>query len=189
MAGKKVGILALQGAFIEHENCLRKCGAQPRQIRTGQELAEVEGLIIPGGESTAIGKLMQAYGLDEKIKDRCEQGMPIWGTCAGMILLAREIVQTEQPGLKLMDMAVRRNGFGRQVDSFETELEVTGIGQCRGVFIRAPYVEKVWGEARILAYYQERIVMVQEAKRLATAFHPELTGDLSIHRYFLEMLP
>jgi 5'-phosphate synthase pdxT subunit len=180
--------LALQGAFIEHEVALRKCGALPRQVRTVQDLEQVEGLILPGGESTTIGKLMQAYGMDEKIKTRCVEGMPIWGTCAGMILLAREIVAMNQTGLQLMDMAVRRNGFGRQVDSFETELEVAGVGRCRGVFIRAPYVEKVWGETRILAYYQERIVMVQEGNRLATAFHPELTEDLSIHSYFLEML-
>ncbi|MCX5779432.1 MAG: pyridoxal 5'-phosphate synthase glutaminase subunit PdxT [Firmicutes bacterium] len=188
MAGRKVGILALQGAFVEHEAALRKCGALPIQVRTIQDIEQVEGIILPGGESTTIGKLMQTYGLDEKIKTRCAQGMPIWGTCAGMILLAQEIAGSKQPGLQLMDMAVRRNGFGRQVDSFETELEVTGVGHCRGVFIRAPYVEKVWGDARILAYYQERIVMVQEGNRLATAFHPELTEDLSIHRYFLEML-
>jgi 5'-phosphate synthase pdxT subunit len=188
VAGRRLGILALQGAFIEHEVALRKCGALPQQVRTGQDLEQVEGLILPGGESTTIGKLMQAYGLDEKIKTRCAEGMPIWGTCAGMILLAREIVAMNQTGLQLMDMAVRRNGFGRQVDSFETELEVAGVGHCRGVFIRAPYVEKVWGETRPLAYYQERIVMVQEGNRLATAFHPELTEDLSIHSYFLEML-
>lgn len=188
MVGKKVGILALQGAFIEHEASLRRCGALPRQVRNGQDLVQVEGLIIPGGESTTIGKLMQTFGLDEKIKARCAAGMPIWGTCAGMILLAREIVEMNQTGLQLMDMAVRRNGFGRQVDSFETELDVVGVGRCRGVFIRAPYVEKVWGQARVLAYYQDRIVMVQEGNRLATAFHPELTDDLSIHSYFLEMI-
>ena len=188
MAGKRIGILALQGAFIEHEASLRKCGASPRQVRTAQEMDEIEGLIIPGGESTTIGKLMQAYGLDEKIKAKHAEGMPIWGTCAGMILLAKEIAEIEQVHLSLMDIGVRRNGFGRQVDSFETELEVAGIGQSRGVFIRAPYVDKVWGEARVLAYHQERIVMVQEGKLLATAFHPELTEDLSIHSYFLEML-
>jgi len=187
VAGKKIGILALQGAFIEHEVALHKCGACPRQVRTAQELDEIEGLIIPGGESTTIGKLMQAYGLDAKITARHAEGMPIWGTCAGMILLAKEIVEIEQVHLSLMDIRVRRNGFGRQVDSFETELEVEGIGRSRGVFIRAPYVDKVWGEARVLAYYQERIVMVQEGKLLATAFHPELTEDLSIHSYFLEM--
>jgi 5'-phosphate synthase pdxT subunit len=188
VAGKRIGILALQGAFIEHEDSLRKCGACPIQVRTAQEMEEIEGLIIPGGESTTIGKLMQAYGLDDKIKARHAEGMPIWGTCAGMILLAKEIDEFEQEHLNLMDIRVRRNAFGRQVDSFETELDVVGIGRSRGVFIRAPYVEKVWGEARVLAYHQERIVMVQEGKLLATAFHPELTEDLSIHNYFLEMI-
>ena len=188
MAGKRVGVLALQGAFIEHEAALQKCGAESRQIRTVQDMDDIDGLIIPGGESTTIGKLMLAYGLIQKVRNRHAEGMPIWGTCAGMILMAREVVEIEQVRLDLMDIAVRRNGFGRQVDSFETELQVEGINHCRGVFIRAPYVEKVWGEARILAYHQERIVMVQEGKLLATAFHPELTDDPSIHRYFLEML-
>lgn len=149
---------------------------------------DIEGLILPGGESTTIGKLMQEYGLIEKIRARHAEGMPIWGTCAGMILLAREIAEMDQVSLGLMDIAVRRNGFGRQVDSFETELKVEGINHCRGVFIRAPYVERVWGDAQILAYYEDKIVMVQEGKLLATAFHPELTDDPSIHSYFLEML-
>jgi pyridoxal 5''-phosphate synthase, glutaminase subunit Pdx2 len=188
VAGKKVGVLALQGAFIEHETALRKCGALARQIRTPEEIDGIDGLIIPGGESTTIGKLMQAYGLIEKIQSRQAEGMPIWGTCAGMILLAREIVDMDQISLNLMDIAVRRNGFGRQVDSFETELKVEGVNHCRGVFIRAPYVERVWGETRILAYHQDKIVMVREDKLLATAFHPELTDDPSIHGYFLEML-
>jgi 5'-phosphate synthase pdxT subunit len=187
VAGKKIGILSLQGAFIEHEAAVRKCGANPWQIRTALELDEIEGLIIPGGESTTIGKLMQAYKLEDKIKARYAEGMPVWGTCAGMILLAKEIADFEQPHLGIMDMRVRRNGFGRQIDSFETELEIEEIGPSRGVFIRAPYVEKVWGETRVLAYRQEKIVMVQEGKLLATAFHPELTDDLSIHDYFLKM--
>lgn len=188
MAGKRVGVLALQGAFVEHEAALQKCGARPCQVRTVQDIDEIEELIIPGGESTTIGKLMHAYGLIEKIQKRYAEGMPIWGTCAGMILLAREVVGMEQVHLNLMNIAVRRNGFGRQVDSFETELQVEGINHCRGVFIRAPYVEKVWGNARILAYHQDKIVMVQQGTLLATSFHPELTDDPSIHDYFLEML-
>ncbi len=189
MVGKKIGVLSLQGAFIEHEDSLQKCGAQPQQIRKAQDLDEVEGLIIPGGESTTIGKLMQVYGLDEKIRSRYEEGMPIWGTCAGMILLAREIADQQQPSLNLMDIRVKRNAFGRQVDSFETELEVAGIGPSRGVFIRAPYVEKKWGDVKVLASYQDKIVMVQQGRLLATAFHPELTDDLSIHSYFIQMIP
>ncbi len=186
MAGKKVGILALQGAFIEHEQAIKKCGAEAYQIRTREELEKVDALIIPGGESTTIGKLMKATQLAEKIIEKYQQGMPIWGTCAGMILLAKEIVDMQQPGLKLMNITVRRNAFGRQVDSFETELEIDGLGSCRGVFIRAPYVQKVAGEARVLAYHDGKIVMVEEGKLLATAFHPALTQDASIHDYFLK---
>lgn len=186
MAGKKIGILALQGAFIEHEQAIKKCGAEARQIRTREELEQVDGLIIPGGESTTIGKLMKATRLDEKIIEKYQAGMPIWGTCAGMILLAREIVDMQQPGLELMNITVIRNAFGRQVDSFETELEITGLGICRGVFIRAPYVQKVAGEARILAYHEDKIVMVEEGRLLATAFHPELTQDTGVHEYFLK---
>ncbi len=185
MAGKKIGVLALQGAFIEHERAINNCGAVAIQVRTPGELEQVDGLIIPGGESTTIGKLMKSYQLDSAIIEKHQQGMPIWGTCAGMILLAREIVEMDQPMLGLMDIAVVRNGFGRQVDSFETELDIDGMGKGRGVFIRAPYVQKVWGEAHIMAYYQDKIVMVEQANLLATAFHPELTLDTSIHDYFL----
>ncbi|HWP95585.1 MAG TPA: pyridoxal 5'-phosphate synthase glutaminase subunit PdxT [Syntrophomonadaceae bacterium] len=188
MAGKPVGILALQGAFIEHQACLKKCGAHPLQVRTREELDQVEALIIPGGESTTIGKLMRTYQLEEPIKEKTAQGMPLWGTCAGMILLAKEIADTEQPRLGLMDMLVKRNAYGRQVDSFETELDVDGVGLTRGVFIRAPYVEKLWGEARALCTYREKIIMVQQRNLLATAFHPELTDQLDIHKYFLELI-
>lgn len=189
MAGRKIGILALQGAFLEHEAALLKCGVCPSEVRTSRELDKVQGLIIPGGESTTIGKLMQAYGLLEPIRKRSREGMPIWGTCAGMILLAREIVGMEQIiSLNLMDIAVRRNAYGRQLESFETELQVEGINHCRGVFIRAPYVERVWGTTQVLSTYQDKIVMVKENNLLATAFHPELTDDPSIHQYFLEML-
>ncbi len=188
MAGKKVGVLALQGAFVEHQAALARCGAGANQVRSAQELDHVEALIIPGGESTTIGKLMQAYGLLEPIRRRCTEGMPIWGTCAGMILLAREVVDMDQVGLGLMDISVKRNAFGRQVESFETELHIDGLPPSRGVFIRAPYVERVWGKTRILSQYEDKIVMVREGNLLATAFHPELTDDTSIHRYFLEML-
>lgn len=187
MAGRKVGILALQGAFIEHRDCLKRCGADPLLVRTREQLEQVEALIIPGGESTTMGKLMREYRLEERIKEKAAQGMPLWGTCAGMILLAQEIAGSEQPRLGLMDMLVRRNAYGRQVDSFETELEVEGVGVTRGVFIRAPYVEKLWGEARALCSYRDKIVMVRENNLLATAFHPELTDQLDIHRYFLSM--
>jgi len=190
VAGKKrVGILALQGAFIEHEQAFNLCGAQSMEIRTPTQLAEVDGLVIPGGESTAIGKLMRQYGLDKAIQDRFAAGMPIWGTCAGMILLAREVADSDQFRLGLMDIRVKRNAFGRQIESFEADLEIAGIGTTRGIFIRAPYVEKTWGEARVLATYEDKIVAVQQGdKLLSTAFHPELTEGGEIHRYFLSLL-
>lgn len=186
MAGKKIGILALQGAFIEHQQAIVHCGGQALQIRTARELEQVDGLIIPGGESTTIGKLMKNYQLDLAIKAKYEQGMAIWGTCAGMILLAKDIVEMDQPMLGLMDIAVVRNGFGRQVDSFETDLEIDTIGKVNGVFIRAPYVQKVWGKTRVMACYDDKIVMAEEDRLLVTAFHPELTRDNCIHEYFLK---
>jgi 5'-phosphate synthase pdxT subunit len=186
VAGKKIGILALQGAFIEHQQAITQCGAQAMQIRTVAELEQVDGLIIPGGESLTMGKLMKNNQLDQAIKAKYQQGMAIWGTCAGMILLAQEIVNMDQPVLGLMEIAVVRNGFGRQVDSFETDLDIDGLGRVKGVFIRAPYVERVWGAARVMAYHNEKIVMVQQGRLLGTAFHPELTRDNCIHEYFLK---
>ncbi len=189
MAGKKtIGVLALQGAFIEHEAALQRCGVQTRQVRRPQELGEIDGLVIPGGESTTIGKLMQKFGLDTVIKKKAIEGMPIWGTCAGMILLAQEIDDGDQPRLGLMDIRVKRNAFGRQVDSFEADLDIEGIGPTRGVFIRAPYAERVWGNVQVMARYQDKIVMVLQGHLLGTAFHPELTNQGNIHRYFLEMV-
>lgn len=187
MAGKTIGILALQGAFIEHQASLDKCGAKTVQVRTVKQLEQIDALIIPGGESTTIGKLMRQYGLEQEISARAQKGMPIWGTCAGMILLAKEIEDSDQPRLGLMNMLVKRNAYGRQVDSFETELQIKEIGLTRGVFIRAPYVEKIWGKARVMCEYREKIVMVREENLLATAFHPELTGDTTIHQYFLSI--
>ncbi|MBC7075185.1 MAG: pyridoxal 5'-phosphate synthase glutaminase subunit PdxT [Syntrophomonadaceae bacterium] len=186
MAGKKIGILALQGAFAEHEDALKRCGVDALQVKTADQIEEIDGLIIPGGESTTIGNLMCRYGLDSKIKEMEAKGMPIWGTCAGMVLLAKEIVDSEQFRLGLMSIRVKRNAFGRQVDSFEADLDVVGIGKTKGVFIRAPYVEKIWGEAKVLSEYEGKIVMVEEGKKLATAFHPELTEELGIYKYFLD---
>lgn len=188
MAGKKIGVLALQGAFFEHEQSLQKCGAQTVEVRSASDLEEIDGLIIPGGESTTMGKLMVKYGLNDLIQQRAAEGMPIWGTCAGMILLAREIADSDQFRLGLMHISVKRNAFGRQVDSFETDLEVEGLKKVKGIFIRAPYVDRVWGEAQIMATYLDKIVMVREKNFLATAFHPELTGSLTIHQHFLDMV-
>lgn len=185
MAGKRVGVLALQGAFVEHQASLKKCGALPLLVRSLEDLNQVQSLIIPGGESTTIGKLLREYHLEQAVQQRAAEGMPIWGTCAGMILMAKDIADSEQPRLGLMDMRVKRNAYGRQVDSFETELQIEGLGTTRGVFIRAPYVEKIWGDARALSWYRDKMVMVQEGRFLATAFHPELTDQVDVHAYFL----
>jgi 5'-phosphate synthase pdxT subunit len=188
VAGNKtIGVLALQGAFLEHEALLKRCGARTRQVRTPEEVQAIDGLIVPGGESTTIGLLMHKFGLDTVIKQKAAEGMPIWGTCAGMILLAQEIDGFDQPRLGLMDISVKRNAFGRQVDSFEADLELQDIGSIRGVFIRAPYAQRVWGNARVMSRYRDKIVMVQQGNLLCTAFHPELTEQESIHRYFLQM--
>ncbi len=188
MAGKKIGVLALQGAFIEHQQAFERCGAECIQVRSAKEIAEVDGLVIPGGESTTIGRLLREYNLGSVVLGRAAQGLPIWGTCAGMILLAKDIADSDQYRLGLMDIRVKRNAYGRQVDSFEGELDIVGLGPARGVFIRAPYVEAVWNEAKILCTYQDRIVMVEQGPYLATAFHPELTDSLDIHQYFLQMV-
>lgn len=189
MAGKRIGVLALQGAFIEHEKKVQQCGAKAYQIRKTQDLKAIDGLIIPGGESTTIGKLIEKHNLAQTIIDKYNEGMPIWGTCAGMILLAREIINSTQFSLKLMDISVVRNGFGRQVESAETTLDIKGIGSSHAVFIRAPYIEKVGSEVEVMAEYEGRIVMARQGdKLLAAAFHPELTDDLSIHKYFLNMI-
>jgi len=185
VAGKKIGVLALQGAFIEHLHAFERCGAECSQVRSAKEIEEVDGLVIPGGESTTIGRLLREYNLGSVVIGNAEQGMPIWGTCAGMILLAKDIADSDQYRLGFMDIRVKRNAYGRQVDSFESELEIAGLGQARGVFIRAPYVESVWNDAKILCTYQDRIVMVEQGQYLATAFHPELTNSLDIHQYFL----
>lgn len=178
--------MALQGAFVEHEASLKKCGAKTLQVRSLEDLNQAEALIIPGGESTTIGKLLREYKLEQAVLQKAAEGMPIWGTCAGMILLAKDIADSDQPRLGLMDMRVKRNAYGRQVDSFETDLQVEGLGAARGVFIRAPYVESIWGDTRALCWYQDKMVMVQQGKLLATAFHPELTGQVEVHEYFLK---
>lgn len=184
-----MGVLALQGAFIEHEKKVQQCGARAYQIRKPQDLKEIDGLIIPGGESTTIGKLIEKYNLEQTIIDKYTEGMPIWGTCAGMILLAREVIGSPQFSLKLMDVSVMRNGFGRQVESSETTLDIKGIGSSHAVFIRAPYIDKVGHNVEVMAEYEGRIVMARQGdKLLATAFHPELTDELSIHKYFLNMV-
>jgi len=188
---KIVGVLSVQGDFREHLETLGELDCQPRAVKTAEAIAACDALVIPGGESTTIAKLCQRFELDVPIRALHERGAPIWGTCAGMILLAREIVGSDQWRLGLMDITVARNAFGRQVDSFETDLAVDGIegGPVRAVFIRAPYVRDADEGAgvAVLARFQGKIVMCRQGNLLATAFHPELTDDRRVHQYFLDM--
>jgi 5'-phosphate synthase pdxT subunit len=188
----KIGVLALQGAFIEHEHVLARLGVQPVEVRLPEHLEGLDGLIIPGGESTTMGLLAQKWGLLEPLQAFARSGRPIWGTCAGMILLAKEVVDgvPGQPILGLMDITVRRNAFGRQVDSFEADLAVPLLGDppFHAVFIRAPVIERVGAGMEVLAALEDgTAVAVQQGNLLATAFHPELTRDERFHHYFLKL--
>ncbi|MDE0027547.1 MAG: pyridoxal 5'-phosphate synthase glutaminase subunit PdxT [Spirochaetaceae bacterium] len=183
-----IGILALQGDFAEHRAALRALGVDTRLVRLPAELSEVDGLIIPGGESTTMALLLDRYALREPLRARLAGGLPSWGTCAGMVLLARRLTDPRPQPLGIVDMVVSRNAFGRQVDSFETELSVDGIGgqALHAVFIRAPVVRETGAAVRVLARLPDgRPVAVQQGPHLATAFHPELTADRRLHRHFL----
>lgn len=187
----KIGVLASQGAFIEHIEKLRQLGVEAMPVRLPEEIEGLDGLIIPGGESTSIGRLMRDYKLTQAIRDRVKNGMSVFGTCAGMILMARKSddAHLESPGL--MGITVRRNAFGRQRESFETELNVPVLGEkpFPGVFIRAPLIEQVNGTVEVLARLADStIVAVRDGKMLALAFHPELTDDTRFHQYFLEIV-
>ncbi|MGQ9558520.1 MAG: pyridoxal 5'-phosphate synthase glutaminase subunit PdxT [Desulfurispora sp.] len=190
-AGKLlVGVLALQGAFREHEHMLQQCGAATRQVRLPHQLDGLDALVIPGGESTTMGKLMLEYGLFDPLRSFIQSGRPVLGTCAGLIMLAREIVGSDQPRLGLMDIAVERNAFGRQVESFETNLAVPALGPepLRAVFIRAPYIVSAGPDVQVLATFQDKMVCARQGNMLVAAFHPELTEDTRLHRYFLDMM-
>jgi 5'-phosphate synthase pdxT subunit len=183
----RIGVLALQGAFIEHEKMLDRLGAQPVEVRLPEQLAGLDGLIIPGGESTTIGKLATDFGLMEPLRHFAAQ-RPTWGTCAGLIFLARDAGRP-QPLLGLMDVAVARNAFGRQVESFEADLKVPVLGEppFPAVFIRAPLIERVGPEVEVLARLADgRIVAARQGRWMVTAFHPELTDDDRFHRLFLK---
>jgi 5'-phosphate synthase pdxT subunit len=185
-----VGVLALQGDVVEHRKILRGLGVEAPEVRTTAQLERVDGLIIPGGESTTIGKLMVEYGLDRAIPEQVKRGMPVYGTCAGMILLARTAHGGEPPLLRLMDIAVRRNAYGRQVDSFESDLDVPALGPppLHAVFIRAPVIEETGAGVVVLASLDGRPVLAREGTLLVSSFHPELTTDARVHRYFLAMI-
>ena len=188
---KKIGVLALQGAFVEHINCLRKLGADAFPVRLPQELEGLHGLVIPGGESTTMLKLMESFGLIQPIREMARDGLPIWGTCAGMVLLAKNVSNYEMETLGLMDTMVRRNAFGSQIDSFEADLEIplVGEGLFHAVFIRAPIIEEAKPGVKILSCLPDStIVAARQNRLLACAFHPEFTGDLRFHSYFLNMV-
>ena len=181
----KAGVLALQGDFREHARMFAAAGASPIEVRTPADLAGVDCLAIPGGESTTIAKLARAYDLVEPLTHRATAGMPILGTCAGMIVLAREVLGGE-PLFGLMDIVVRRNAYGRQVDSFETDLAVRGVDhRVRGVFIRAPWIEEVGAGVEVLASFEERPVVLEQGNLLVASFHPELVGESGLHDYLL----
>lgn len=185
----KIGVLALQGAVAEHIRSLEAAGAEAVAVKRVEQLEELQGLVIPGGESTTIGKLMRKYGFMEAIADFSAQGKPLFGTCAGLIVLADEIEGQEDAHLRLMDMTVARNAFGRQQESFETDLDVKGIDESvRAVFIRAPLIKRVGSNVDILSTYKDEIVTAREGHLLAVSYHPELTDDFRLHAYFVDMV-
>ncbi len=189
-AGLVVGVLALQGDFREHRLMLERLGARTREVRKPADLAGLHGLIIPGGESTTIHKLMTAYELAGPIQEFAAAGGVVYGTCAGLITVARDTVEGAPPTLGLMDIVARRNAFGRQVRSFEADLEVEGLrsGPLRAVFIRAPWVESAGPRVEVLATWEGHIVAAREGGVLVTAFHPELTDDARLHELFIHMI-
>ncbi|HEX3899982.1 MAG TPA: pyridoxal 5'-phosphate synthase glutaminase subunit PdxT [Mycobacteriales bacterium] len=186
----RVGVLALQGDVREHRAALIGAGVEAVDVRRPDELHGLDGIVIPGGESTTIGKLLVTFELLEPLRKAIEGGLPAYGSCAGMILLADRVIDgtADQVSLGGIDMTVRRNAFGRQVDSFESAVEVDGLGDVEGVFIRAPWVEEVGPNATALARHDGRIVVVRQGPLLATAFHPELTGDPRIHELFVSIV-
>lgn len=186
--GKVVAILALQGAFAEHGHTLDRLGVEHFEIRQKKDLdRRFDALIIPGGESTVIGKLLRESGMLEPIKSRIQEGMPVFGTCAGLILLARE-VENDHSCLETMNIRVKRNAYGRQLGSFYTEREFKSLGVIPMTFIRAPYIMNVFDGAEVLAQVDGKIVAAKQGNQLVTAFHPELTENTAVHEYFLDMI-
>ena len=188
----EVGVLALQGDVLEHLRSLGECGAIARPVKTAADIAAIDALVIPGGESTTISKLARSFGLFDLISDRIHSGMPVYGSCAGMILLADNVLDAidGQESFGGLDATVRRNAFGRQVDSFEMDLTITDLTEpaFRAVFIRAPWVEKVGASVEVLAKVDGHPVAVRQGNIFATSFHPELTGDNRVHRYFVNVV-
>jgi 5'-phosphate synthase pdxT subunit len=195
--GVRVGVLALQGDVREHERALRAAGAVPVPVRGPDALDDLDGLVLPGGESTTMSRLLGLAGLLAPLRARVADGLPVYGSCAGLVLLAEQVLdgRPDQQGVGGLDVAVRRNAFGRQVDSFETDLGFAGVGEVHAVFIRAPWVERTGERAQVLARVPDdgtaaagRVVAVRQGSVLATSFHPELTGDVRVHRLFVDMV-
>lgn len=185
---KTVGVLALQGDFREHREVLEAMGHEVREVRKPAQLDGLDALIIPGGESTTIARLILSNGFQQPLRDFCASGRPVWGTCAGAILLAREVDRLDRPGIETMKISVHRNAFGRQIDSFEADLDIAGLegGPFHAVFIRAPRIESVRFPAQAIATLDDgTIVAARQDNLLATSFHPELTGDARLHAFFL----
>lgn len=179
----------MQGAYIEHISMLKKLDVDVVEIRNKEDLKNIDGLIIPGGESTTMGKLIRSLDIYDDLKEKIESGLPVWGTCAGMILLARSIYEDDTKHLATMDIEVKRNAYGRQLGSFDTKSFVKGIGEdVEMVFIRAPYIESVGNNVEVLSILDGNIVAAKENNMLVTSFHPELTDDNRVHKYFIDMV-
>jgi len=186
-----VGVLAIQGAVAEHVAALNKIeNVNGVEVKTLEEIEQIDGLILPGGESTAMGKILNYFQMLEPLAEKIKQGLPVWGTCAGMILLAKEIIGQDTTYFKAMDTVVKRNAYGSQLDSFQTTVELPAIAATPIplVFIRAPYIERIHGAVTILAKVADKIVAAEQNNMLVTAFHPELTNDLSFHKYFCKKI-
>jgi len=190
MAEIVAGVLALQGDVVEHLRALEASGTRAREVKTEADLAAVDALVVPGGESTTVIKLLDRFGLAEPIKARVKAGMPFWGTCMGMIVAARDVAGMEQPTLDLIDITVRRNAFGRQIASAEVPLAIPALGPepFPAIFIRAPWIERAGPGVEVLASYDGHGVFVRQGNVLGTSFHPELTGDHRVHAYFTGMI-
>jgi len=186
----RIGVVAIQGDFAEHMAMLQRLNVEPVKVRLPQDLEGLDGVIIPGGESTTIGIVGTRYGLLDALRERVEEGLPVFGTCAGAILLAKTILESDQPRIGVLDIVINRNAYGRQKDSFEANILVPRLGEVpvRGVFIRAPVIEAVGPEVEALAELDEKPVLVQQGHIVAATFHPELTDDTRLHRCFLSAL-
>jgi 5'-phosphate synthase pdxT subunit len=183
-----IGVLGVQGDFREHLLMLERIGCDVRDVRTAEAILEVDGLIIPGGESTTLSKLMTKFGLVDALLQRAHSGMPIYGTCAGAILVAKEVAGGFPKGLDLIDISIDRNAYGSQKNSFESDIEIEGVGSYTGIFIRAPIITRCGTHVKILAEHEDSPVLVRQENILVGTFHPELTSDGRIHEYFVQMI-